>query len=175
VFPGEELPREILRDRTALDQTGEQALAEQLHHRLAAPAREGMEAAIVRKDTVGQEKVSVGVPLNQVSGSGDGHDDAGPSVRAERPPHVLGYGLRGALREVEQQLPPLAEDPAQEARHGEDDVAMWNGREHFLLQPFRPQELALLFARRAKGPSAARERSQHARPARGAPKPREAM
>jgi hypothetical protein len=142
VFPGEELPREILRDRTALDQTGEQALAEQLHHRLAAPAREGMEAAIVRKDTVGQEKVSVGVPLNQVSGSGDGHDDAGPSVRAERPPHVLGYGL---------------------------------GREHFLLQPFRPQELALLFARRAKGPSAARERSQHARPARGAPKPREAM
>jgi len=50
------------------------------------------------------------------------------------------------LREVEQKLPPLPEDPAQEARHGEDNVTMRDGLEHFLLQPFGPQELFLLFA-----------------------------
>jgi len=61
-------------------------------------------------------------------------------------PHVLGEGIGGALREVEQKLPPLPEDPAQEARHGEDNMTMRDGLEHFLLQPFGPQELFLLFA-----------------------------
>ena len=78
-----------------------------------------------------------------------GASDAGPSVRPEVSPHVLdvlGEGIGGALREVEQKLPPLPEDPAQEARHGEDNVTMRDGLEHFLLQPFGPQELFLLFA-----------------------------
>jgi hypothetical protein len=107
-----------------------------------------------RESAVGHEKVTVGMPLDQIAARRDGHDDAGPSVRAELSPRVLGDGLGGALREVEQELTPLAEDPAQEARHGEDDMTMRNGLEHLPLEPFRPQELALLLARRAEGPAA---------------------
>ena len=77
---------------------------------------------------------------------GKGHADAGPSVRADSSPHVLGDGLGGALREVEEKLPTLAEDPAQEARHGEDDMTMRNGLEHLLLEPLCPKELTLLLA-----------------------------
>jgi len=117
----------------------------------------------------------VRVPLDQVRGGGDGDDDTGPAVRAEAPPHVLGDGLGGALREVEEKLSALPEDPPQEARHGENDVAMGNGRENLLLEPLCPQELALLLARRAKRPSATGERAKHARPAHRAPKPREAV
>jgi len=53
---------------------------------------------------------------------------------AESSSDVLGDGLGGALREVEEKLPTLPEDPPQEAWHGEDEVAMRNGREHLLLQ-----------------------------------------
>jgi hypothetical protein len=67
-----------------------------------------MKRAIVREATVGQEKVTVRMPLNQVSGRDDGDDDAGPSVRADLSAHVLGDGLGGALGEVEQKLPPSA-------------------------------------------------------------------
>jgi hypothetical protein len=91
--------------------------------------------------------------LDQVSGGGDGDDDTGPAVLAESSPDVLGDGLGGALGEVEQKLPTLAEDATQKAWHGEDDMPMRNGREHLLLE-LRPQELALLLARRAKGSSA---------------------
>jgi len=133
VLPGDELAREIFRDRVSLDEAGKEALAEQLHYRFAVPAWEGVKRTLLGEATVGQEKVSVGMPLDQVPGGGDGHDGAGPSVRAEPSPHVLGDGLGGALGEVEQKLPPLAEDPAQEARHREDDMPMRNGREHLLL------------------------------------------
>jgi hypothetical protein len=84
--------------------------------------------------------------LDQVSGGGDGDDDAGPAVWAESSPDVRGDGLGGALGEVEEELPALPEDPPQEAGHGEDEVAMRNGREHLLLQPLRPKELTLLLA-----------------------------
>jgi hypothetical protein len=53
--------------------------------------------------------------------------------------NVLGDGLRRALREVEKKLPALADDPPQEARHGEDNVTMRDRLEHFLLQPLRRQ------------------------------------
>jgi len=62
------------------------------------------------------------------------------------PLHVLGEGLRRALREIEKKLAALPEDSAEEARHGEDNVTMRDRLEHFLLQPLRPQELLLLFA-----------------------------
>jgi hypothetical protein len=47
--------------------------------------------------------------------------------------YVLGDGLGGALREIEEELSTLAEDPPQEAGHGEHDVAVRDGREHLLL------------------------------------------
>ena len=88
---------------------------------------------------------------------------SGPSA----PPDVLGDGLGGGAGEVEEELSALAEERSQEARHGEDEVAMRNGREHLLLQPLRPQELTLLLARRAKGTFRGRRTAhKHARPAR---------
>ena len=144
--PGDELAREILRDRVPLDKAGEQALTEQLHHRFRVPVLEGVKGAVVGESPIGEEKVSVGMPLDQVSGGGDGDDDAGPAVWTESCPDVLGDGLGGALGEVEEKLPALPEDPPQEAGHGEDEVAMRNGREHLLLQPLRPKELTLLLA-----------------------------
>src|SRR5712691_6821030 len=43
-------------------------------------------------------------------------------------------------RRIEKELATPAEDSAEEARHGEDDVAMRDRLGHFLLQPLRPQE-----------------------------------
>ena len=117
-------------------------------------ALEGVKDAVVGESPVAQQEVSVGMPLNQVSGGSDGDDDSGPAVLGEPSPDVLSDGLGGALREVEEELSTLPEDHPQEARHGEDDVPMRNGREHLLLQPLRPQELTLLLARRANRPSA---------------------
>jgi hypothetical protein len=54
--------------------------------------------------------------------------------------------LRRALHEIEKELASPAEDSAEEAWHGEDNMTMRNRLEHFLLQPLRPQELLLLFA-----------------------------
>jgi hypothetical protein len=65
--------------------------------------------------------------LDQVPCGGDGDDDSGPAVWAEPFSDVLGDGTGGALREVEEKLPTLPEDPPQEAGHGENDVAMGNG------------------------------------------------
>ena len=144
--PGHELVREVLRDRVVLDETGEQALTEQLHHRFRVPVLEGVKGAVVGESPIGEEKVSVGMPVDQLPGGGDGGDDTGPAVWAESCPDVLGDGLGGALGEVEEEFPALAEDPPQEAGHAEDEVAMGNGREHLLLQPLRPKELALLLA-----------------------------
>ena len=60
--PGDESAREILRDRVPLDETGEQALTEQLHHRFRVPVLEGVKGAVVGESPIGEEKVSVGMP-----------------------------------------------------------------------------------------------------------------
>jgi hypothetical protein len=121
--PGEKLSGQLLGDGTAFDETGEQALAQQLHHRVSVPRLARVKRAIVREGAVGHNDVS------------HEDDDARPSVRSHPYPHVLGEGLRGALREVEQKLSSPSEDPAQEARHGENDLSMRDGLEHFFLQP----------------------------------------
>src|SRR6266581_7857992 len=141
--PREELPAEILRDRVALDEASQKTLAEQLHHRVTVPRRERVKRATVREGTVGHEDVSMRMPLQKVTRAGDRDHDARARVRSDLSPHVLGEGLGAALGQVEQKLSPLAEDPAQEARHGEDDMTMRHGLEHFLMQPLGPQELLL--------------------------------
>jgi hypothetical protein len=118
---------------------------------------------------------SMRMPLQEVAARGDGDDDAGPRVRAELPPHVLGEGLGAALREVEEQLAPLSEHPPQQARHGQDDMAMGHRRQHLLPQPLGPQDLLLLLAGGAEAAAAAGERAEHARAAGRAPEPGEAV
>jgi hypothetical protein len=67
--------------------------------------------------------------MGQGGVKGDRHHDAATSLRAEVSSHVLGKGLGGAPEEVEEKLAALAEDPAPEARHGEDEMTMRDGRE----------------------------------------------
>ncbi len=112
--PGDELAPEVLGDRVALDEAGEQALAEQLHDRFGVPAPERVKGPVVAEASIRSQQVSV-------------------RGGAELLAHVLGDGLGGALRKVEEKLPTLPEDAVQEAWHGEHDVAMGDGREHILL------------------------------------------
>jgi hypothetical protein len=70
-----------------------------------------VESAIVREGAVAHEKVTVGMPLDQVPARRDGDDDAGP-------------GFCAALREIPQQLSSPAEDAAQEPGHGASPLAL---------------------------------------------------
>jgi hypothetical protein len=128
--PAEELVDQPFGDGVVLDKAGEKALAEQLHDRVRVPCLEWMKGAVLRERSVGHEDVTVGMPLQEVAAGGDGDHDAGPRVRSNLCSQLLGEGLRAALREVEQKLPPLPEDSAQEARHGEDDMTMRDVLEH---------------------------------------------
>jgi hypothetical protein len=66
MLPGDEPARKILRDRMPLDEAGEQALAERLHHGIGVPALEGVKGAVVGESPVGRQEVWVwmtGVPV----------------------------------------------------------------------------------------------------------------
>jgi hypothetical protein len=56
------------------------------------------------------------MPLAQIAAGGDRDNEAGARVRPDLSPRVLGDGVPAALREVEQQLSPLPEDPTEQAR-----------------------------------------------------------
>ena len=116
-----------------LDEASQQALTEQLHDRFAVPGLEGVEAVVAGERPVAQEEVSMWMPLDQVPGGGDRDDDAGSSVGSEVPSHVLGEGLGDALGEVKEELAALSEDPAQQTGHGEDEMAVRDGREDLVL------------------------------------------
>jgi hypothetical protein len=69
--PGDELARELTGDRVALDEAGEQALAEQLHHGIGVPAPERAKSPASGAASIRGQQVSVGMPLGQVPGGRD--------------------------------------------------------------------------------------------------------
>jgi hypothetical protein len=89
------------------------------------------------------------MPLDQISGGGDRDDDAGPRVSTDSPADELARGLGGGPPQLRRQLAPSAEERTQQAGNGQDDMAVAARGEHFVAQPLRPQNLALLLARRA--------------------------
>jgi hypothetical protein len=52
---------EIFRDGMALDETGQQALTEQLHRCLRVPGFDRVKCALVREGTVCDQQVPVGI------------------------------------------------------------------------------------------------------------------
>jgi hypothetical protein len=78
--PGDELARELTGDRVALDETGEQALAEQLHHGIGVPAPERVKGAVFGEASIRGQQVSVGMPFSTRSTTGR----RGPCCRAKR-------------------------------------------------------------------------------------------
>src|SRR5512134_3931223 len=86
-------------------------------------ARQG---AVVREGAVGHEAVTVRMPLQEITGAGNGDD--WPRVDSDLSFKVLAERLRAALRKVDQELSPPAGDASQQPRHGENDVSMRDGR-----------------------------------------------
>jgi hypothetical protein len=144
MMPGEELVHEQFRDGLLGQEPVEQALSEELHDLFGIPSEQRAERPIRREAAGGREQVSMGMPLDEVAGGRDGDDEARPNLFTQALADGLGYGLRPREGQLVQQLAALAEERPQEARHGENDVTMRDGCEHFLLQPFRPQQLLLL-------------------------------
>ena len=111
-------------------------LAEEPHQRLSVPGRERVERSIVREGAVGHENVTMWMPLQKIAGAGDRDHDPGPCVGSHFPPHVLAERLRAAWREIEKKLAAPPEQRTQEPWHGQHDVPVRDGLEHFFAQPF---------------------------------------
>ncbi len=86
----------------------------------------------------------MGVPLQDISRGRDRDHDPWTDVRPELPTYVLGRRLGGRLTQIEQQLPALAERGPQQPWHRHQYMPVWHGLEHFLLEPLRPEQRALL-------------------------------
>jgi hypothetical protein len=78
--PGEQLPDELLGDGVAVEESSEDALAEQAHQERGVPSGQADEGAVCGEAAAGGEQVQVGVPLQEVSGGGDGNDETGAQV-----------------------------------------------------------------------------------------------
>jgi hypothetical protein len=109
------------------------------------------------------------MPLDQISSAGDGDDDAGTRISTDSPADKLARGLGGGPPQLREQLAPSAEQRSEQPRDRQDKVAVCDLGEHLLAQPFGPQNLSLLLARRAKRPAPARESHEHAAAALGTP------
>jgi len=64
----------------AIEEAGEDSLAEKAHQERGVPFRQGEEAAVRGEAAVGCEQVEMGVPLQEVSRGGDRDDEAGTQV-----------------------------------------------------------------------------------------------
>jgi hypothetical protein len=61
--PGWRHARSFRTRSSEIAETGQQALPEQLHDHITVPGRERVKGAVVREGTVGQEDVSMRMPL----------------------------------------------------------------------------------------------------------------
>ena len=129
----------------------------------------------MRPAGVGGDQVQVGVPLQEVSRSGDGDHDTGASVAATGEPDQLLDGLGPRAGKLLEQLAATPEQGTQQARDGQDDVAVGDFGQDFVAQPLGPEELLLLLAGGAEAAAAAGEGDQNAPAALAAPEPGEAM
>jgi hypothetical protein len=85
VSPGEQPLDELLGDGVAIEEAGEDSLAEQTHQERGVPLGQGDEFAVVCGEAaVAGEEVEVGVPLQAVSGGGHRDDETGTQVESGR-------------------------------------------------------------------------------------------
>jgi hypothetical protein len=111
------------------------------------------------------------VPLQEVSRGGDRDDEAGPEVASGGPPDELDGRYCARPGELGQEVPPAAKERPQQARYGQHHVAVGDGSEQLVAQPFGPKKLLLLLAGGAEAAATAGERDQHAPAALGTPQP----
>jgi hypothetical protein len=112
-------------------------------------AEQGSEAARNVENAVGDERVHVGVEVDQIAEGLHEEDEARPGARR-----------RGAVRlheqsgddaaELSEKRAAVSEERPDELRNGEDILPVRNGPQHATLDPFAVGEDALLMAARAE-------------------------
>jgi hypothetical protein len=167
--PGEEFADELLGDGMALEEAGEQLLAEQMHQQRGVRFRQREEATVRGEAAVGSERMEVRMPLQEISSGGDGDDETGADVSSRRAADEFHARLCASPGQLGQQIAPAAKQRPQQPRDGEHNVTMGHGSEQLLAQPFGPQELFLLLAGGAEAAAPAGEGNQHAPSTLGAP------
>jgi hypothetical protein len=122
--PDEQLLDQVLGDRPLVEETAEQALAEQLHQPLGLPLRRRVPRAVGASAAVGGDQVQVRMPLQEVSCGGDRDHDPGPRFTfAAGVSDQLLDGLGASAGELAEQLPPAPEQRPQQAWDGEYHAA----------------------------------------------------
>jgi hypothetical protein len=81
VSPGEELSDELVGDGVAVEEAGEEPLAQEAHEEGGVPFRHGEEAAVRGEAAVGSEQIEMGVPRG---GPGELGQEIAPTAN-ERP------------------------------------------------------------------------------------------
>jgi hypothetical protein len=173
--PGEKPLDELGRGGVPIEKPGEDSFAEEGHEECGVPARQGEEAAVRREAAGSDEQVKMGVPLQEVSRRGKRDDEAGAEVLSGRAADELDGGLGPRPGELGQEVTPTAKQWPQQTRDGEHHVAVGDGSEELLAQPFGPEELLLLLAGGAEAAATAGKGDEYATAALGAPQPREAV
>jgi len=90
------------------------------------------------------------MPLDQISRAGDRDDDARARLSTDSPAKELAHRLGSGPPQLREQLTPSAEQGPEQPRDRQDKVAVRDLGQHLLAQPFGPQNLSLLLARRAE-------------------------
>ncbi len=96
--PGEELLDQLPRNRVALDQASQEALAKEPHDLCPVPRLHLAEAPVRGKSAVRAQDVQVGMPLEEIPGGGDRDDDAGADILSQAYSGRLGHSLGSRLR-----------------------------------------------------------------------------
>jgi hypothetical protein len=147
--PGEHLLGKRRKDHFSSDKEADDLAAETLGKERFGNRRQGSEAARNVENAVGDERVHVGVEVDQIAEVLHEEDEARPGAR-----------MRGAVRlheqsgddaaELSEKRAAVSEERPDELRNGEDILPVRNGPQHAALDPLAVGEDALLMAARAE-------------------------
>ena len=131
MFPGEEVAGFLFGEEFICDEGLDEAVAEEFGEgveRLCGGGGEKMEGAGLIEESAGAENVKVRVKYEVIAkclDAGDGGEFAVGQVKLKSHPVAEGFG--GGLEEVVEEVASLAEDAAQHAGHGEDELTVRDG------------------------------------------------
>lgn len=159
VAPAEHLPGERRRDDLSSDEEADDRPAQPLSKERFRDRRQGSEASRSFKDAVGDERVHVGVEVDQVAEGLHEEDEARAGARmrdAVRPRERA----RDDAAELSEKGSAVGKEWADEPWNGEDVLPVRDGTQHALLDPLAVGEDALLMTARAEVARLAREGEQ---------------
>jgi len=130
-FPGEKIAGFFPGEELVADKSCDEAVAEEFGEGLEGMggwSGEEMEAAGLIEESAGAEDVDVWMEYEVVAKCLDAGDSGEFSVgQVELKAHPVAEGIGGGSEEVVEEVAPLAEDAAQHAGNGEDELAVGDG------------------------------------------------